>query len=105
MEKTKRVYIYKVDEALGIDGYRVFPGLVVLEKNEEVEFRNLSGKEATVKVKDGLVGAPFTDKIADKGSKTKKAKDTEQPLVTEYEVIVDGKKAKGNSDPVIIIDT
>lgn len=101
---TIRAYVYK--ESGLIDGYKVFPPLVVLSKNDKFELVNtVSNHDAFLTVP----GDPFdggkiqAEKIPPKsrsGQKTPK----DMLIAVEYEVKVDGKKASGNSDPVIIID-
>lgn len=95
-----RAYVYK--ETKGIDEYRVYPGVVVLQPNDDFELVNLSGDPATWKVPAGPFGPPSADVVNNGQGKTKKA--NAGPIAVEYKVIVKGKEAHGNSDPVIIID-
>ena len=96
--KKIRVYVFK--EGLGT--YRVYPGIVVLAKNDDMELVNLSGSEATWEVPAGPFGNAVSEKVGNKQGKTKRV--TDGPLAVEYQVKVSGFNAKGNSDPVIIID-
>ncbi len=101
---TIRAYVYEDSSLLGI--YKVFPPIVVLSKNDKFELVN------TVRDHDAFLtipGDPFdggaikSEKILPKsrsGQKTPK----DMLIAVEYQVKVDGKKATGNSDPVIIID-
>jgi hypothetical protein len=106
MAKKVRVYVFK--ETAGIDEYRVFPGIVVLEKNDDLELVNVSGDVAIWKMPAGPAGPfsnlPVTESVGNKTGKTKKVLADASAQAVEYVVEVNGKKAKGNSDPVIIID-
>jgi hypothetical protein len=103
MAKKVRVYVYK--ETKLIDEYRVYPGVVVLEKNDELELVNVSGDEATWEVPAGpFTAQPSSDPVANKHGKTKTVLANADAQAVEYVVKVNGKKAHGNSDPVIIID-
>ena len=103
MAKKVRVYVYLETEH--IDEYRVYPGVVVLEKNDELELVNVSGDEATWKMPAGpFSGEAVTEKVPNKKGKTKKVLADAEAQAVEYVVLVKGKKAQGNSDPVIIID-
>jgi len=103
MAKKVRVYVYKKTE--GIDEYRVFPGVVVLEKNDDLELVNVSGNVAIWRMPAGpFSNLPVTESVPNKHGKTKKVLANADAQAVEYEVLVNGKKAKGNSDPVIIID-
>ena len=101
---TIRAYVYK-DPGF-IDSYKVYPPLVVLTKNDKFQLVNtVSDHAAFLTIPDDpFEGGAITDlKIPAKtrsGEKTPK----EMLIAVEYEVKVDGKKASGNSDPVIIID-
>ena len=101
---TIRAYVYKNPGVF--DSYKVYPPIVVLSKNDKFELVN------TVDDHDAFLtipGHPFEgkeikgEKIGPRsrsGQKTPK----DALIAVEYEVKVDGKKASGNSDPVIIID-
>jgi hypothetical protein len=103
MAKKVRVYVYKDTE--GIDSYRVFPGIVILEKNDDLELVNVSGDTAIWRMPAGpFSNLPVTESVPNKNGKTKKVLSNAEAQAVEYEVLVKGKKAKGNSDPVIIID-
>ena len=103
MAKKVKVYVFK--ETAGIDSYRVYPGIVVLAKNDELELVNVSGADAHWKVPAGPFSeAPSNDLVKNKHGKTKTVPNTAAAQAVEYVVEVDGKKAHGNSDPVIIID-
>jgi len=96
-----RAYVYK--ETKGIDEYRVYPGIVIMKKNDDFELVNLSGDTAIWKTPAGLFDDEATAvPVADNSGVTKTAKPVAQ--AKEYSVEVNGKRAKGNSDPVIIID-
>jgi hypothetical protein len=101
---TKRAYVYKVPGL--IDGYKVFPPVIVLDQSDKFELVNtVDDHDAFLTIPDGPFtgGAVKGEKIGPKSKSTAK-----QPKAgtfgVEYEVKVDGKKASGNSDPVIIID-
>ena len=47
---------------------------------------------------------PVTESVPNKNGKTKTVKANAEAQAVEYVVEINGKKAKGNSDPVIIID-
>ena len=103
MPKKVRVYVYK--ETAGIDSYRVYPGVVILEKNDDFELVNVSGDTATLEMPAGpFSNAPVTDSVQNKQGKTKTVLANASAQAVEYVVKVKGKTAQGNSDPVIIID-
>jgi len=103
MAKKVRVYVYK--ETAGIDEYRVYPGIVVLEKNDDFELVNVSGDTAIYEMPAGpFANAPITESVQDKHAKNKTVLGNASAQAVEYVVKVNGKRAKGNSDPVIIID-
>jgi len=103
MAKKVRVYVYKKTE--GFDEYRVFPAVVVLEKNDDLELVNVSGDVAIWRMPAGpFSNLPVTESVPNKHGKTKTVLANATAQAVEYEVLVDGKKAKGHSDPVIIID-
>ena len=98
-----RAYVYKDTE--GIDGYRVYPPVVIIKANDDFELVNVSGDTATWKIPAGpFSDSPITESVPDKDAKSKKAKADSSGQAVEYVVIVNGKRAKANSDPVIIID-
>lgn len=99
----KRAYVYKETE--GIDEYRVYPGIVILQKNDDFELVNVSGTVAIWKMPAGpFANLPVTESVPNKQGKLKQVKADAEPQAVEYVVEINGKKAKGNSDPVIIID-
>ena len=99
----KRAYVYK--ETDGIDEYRVYPGIVILQKNDDFELVNVSGDVAIWKMPAGpFSDVPVTESVPNKQGKNKTVKANAQAQAVEYVVEVNGKRAKGNSDPVIIID-
>ena len=103
MAKKVRVYVYKETES--IEEYRVYPGIVVLEKNDDLELVNVSGDTAIWTMPAGPFShLPVTEPVPNKHGKTKKVLADAEAQAVEYVVEVNGKKAKGNSDPVIIID-
>ena len=106
MAKKVRVYVYKQSEFKElIDEYRVYPGIVVLEKGDDLELVNVSGDEATWEVPAGpFSDRPTSDRVPNKRGSTKKVLNNAEAQAVEYVVKVKGKKAHGNSDPVIIID-
>jgi len=97
----QRAYVYK--ETKGIDSYRVFPPVVVLGQGDQFELVNLSGDPAALTVKAGVFGGAVQQNIPHgQGSGIKVAGNA--AIAAEYKVVVKGKDAQGNSDPVIIID-
>ena len=98
-----RAYVYKDTE--GIDGYRIFPPVVVIKKNDDFELVNVSGDVAIWKMPAGpFSDLPVTESVPNKEGKTKTAKEDSAGMAVEYVVLVNGKRAKAHSDPVIIID-
>lgn len=102
------VWVYKDTD----DEYRVFPPAVVLKENEELEITNTTDEELQWWMEDSKAKS-LVPKSGKLGKKTKgKAGNAEhQDKTTAYPYIVEmtlanGKKqkAKGNSDPVIIIE-
>jgi hypothetical protein len=103
MANKRRVSVYKETE--GFDEYRVYPGIVILEKNDELELVNVSGDVAIWRMPAGpFADFPVTESVPNKTGKLKTVKSNAAPQAVEYVVEVNGQKAKGNSDPVIIID-
>ena len=103
MAKVK-AYVYKVPGF--IDGYQIYPPVVILNKGDTFQLVNtVDDHEAELSVPDGVFedGPVNKEKIgARKGSKEQTAKDT--IIGVQYKVKVDGKDASAHSDPVIIID-
>ena len=98
-----RAYVYKDTE--GIDGYRVYPPVVIMKANDDFELVNVSGDTAIWKMPAGpFSDVPVTESVSDKTGKTKTSKDNSEGMAVEYVVLVNGKRAKAHSDPVIIID-
>ena len=101
---TIRVYVYK--DSGFIDSYKVYPPIVVLSGNDKFELVNtVDNHDAFLTVpRDPFQGGPINnEKVVPKGRSGLKTPKNALAAV-EYEVKVDGKKASGNSDPVIIID-
>ena len=101
---TKRVYVYK-DSGL-FDSYKVFPPVIVIEQNDKFELVNtVADHEAILTIPDGpFVGGAVNGEHVGKKDKSTTKTPKPGPAAVEYEVKVDGHKAHGNSDPVIIID-
>jgi hypothetical protein len=103
MAKVK-AYVYKIPGL--IDGYKVYPPVVILNKGDKFQLVNTvddHDAELTVPAgvfEDGVVNKEKIDKRS--GSRELTAKDT--IIGVQYKVKVDGKDATGHSDPVIIID-
>ena len=101
---VKRAYVYKVPGL--VDAYKVFPPVIVVEKNDKFELVNTVGDhDAFLTIPDGPFegGAVKGERV---GPKTKSTAKTPREGVfgVAYEVKVDGQRAIANSDPVIIID-
>jgi hypothetical protein len=104
MAKLVRAYVYKQTTAF-LDEYRVYPGVVVLAKGDDFELVNVSGDTATWDMPAGpFSNVPDKVDVRNKQGKTKRVLANADPQAVEYVVEVNGKRAKGNSDPVIIID-
>ena len=101
---TKRVYVYR-DPGF-FDSYRVFPPVIVIEQNDKFEVVNtVDDHDAFVTIPDGTFqGAAIKDEKVTKKNKSGTKTPNAGPIGVEYKIKVDGKDAKGNSDPVIIID-
>jgi hypothetical protein len=101
---TKRVYVYR-DPGL-FDSYKVFPPVIVLDQNDKFEVVNtVADHDAFVTIPDGTFqGNAVKDQKVPKKSKSDTKTPQAGPIGVEYEIKVDGHKAHGNSDPVIIID-
>ena len=99
-----RAYVYK-DPGF-VDSYKVYPPLVLLSRNDKFELVNtVSDHEAFLTIPgDPFQGEPIKDEKIPKKSRSGQKTPKDMLFATEYEVKVDGKKASGNSDPVIIID-
>lgn len=111
MAETKRVYVYR-DEGL-IDSYKVFPAVVILRgkgagQKDKFELVNtLDDKEVSLTIPgDRFEDGPIKDVKIGPGQTygPKTPKDRNSPIGIDYEVKIGATKAKGNSDPVIIID-
>jgi hypothetical protein len=103
---TIRAYVYKDSGTVGSD-YRVFPAVVVLSKNDKFQLVNTTDHDATWTVPVDIFAKPITNDPVPKKSRSGEKIPKESldgPIGVEYEVKVDGHTAKGNSDPVIIID-
>ena len=101
---TIRAYVYK-DSGI-FDGYKVFPPLLVLSKNDKFELVNMvSDHDAFLTVPgDPFDGGKIQGEKISPRSRSSQKTPKDMLIAVEYEVKVDGKKASGNSDPVIIID-
>ena len=104
----RRAFVY-VDS----DGeYRVYPGVVVLEDPfgpaDKFKLINMTGVEFDVEIPAGAFGqGPVKEKLKGKGNQGDKIGPLKPETGGAYSYVVKdakGKKAKGNSDPVIIID-
>jgi hypothetical protein len=100
---TKRVYVYKKPGL--IDEYRVFPPVIVLDHRDKFELVNTADHDAFLTIPDDpFEGASVkAEKIPPK-SKSAEKQPKAGTFGVEYEVKINGKRAEGNSDPVIIID-
>ena len=101
---VKRAYVYKVPGL--VDAYKVFPPVIIVEKNDKFELVNtVDDHDAFLTIPDGPFegGAVKGERVGPKSKSTAKAP-REGIFGVEYEVKVNGLKAQGNSDPVIIID-
>ena len=103
-KETVRAYVYLTKDDAGNDLYRVHPGVVILQPGDELELVNVAGDEATWNVPAGPFGSAVSEKVKNKEGKKPKDAAKAGPMGVAYEVLVKGKKAQGNSDPVIIID-
>jgi hypothetical protein len=99
----KRAYVYK--ETKGIDEYRVYPGVVILDNaSDTFELVNLSGDPADLQVPAGVFDGGAVNQSIGNGNVSGDKTPLGGRRAAEYKVEVRGKRAKGNSDPVIIID-
>ena len=99
---TKRAYVYKE----GLE-YKVSPAVVILTKTDKFELVNTTDDDATWTVPVEIFDKPITREPLAKNSKSgeKKPKSSlNKPVGVGYEVKFGIARAKGNSDPVIIID-
>ena len=99
----EKVYVYKSG-----DGYRVFPAVVILKGGERLRVINATDVEMTAIFPEGAVKASkaVEKKIPGKGGKAD-VEARSQDIITTYTYTVEppkGAKAKGNSDPVLIIE-
>ena len=116
MASNKKAYVYADPEGV----LRVYPPVVVLEKdannppsNDTLTIVNLTNDEVVLAVPKGALkepqgGADVVAKLIGKGNGNNTATlATKDNGAYAYSVLEpkSGKKAKGNSDPVIIIDT
>jgi hypothetical protein len=101
---TIRAYVYR--DAGFIDSYKVYPAIVVLSRNDKFELVNtVDDHDAFWTVpKDPFSGGPINNEKVSPKSRSSQKTPKEILIAVEYEVKVNGKKASGNSDPVIIID-
>ena len=85
----------------------MFPPVVILGKGDKLEVVNtVADFDAFLTVADGVFeGGEIKKKpVGKKNTFTTREAEAAEFTVVEYQVEVDGKKATGNSDPVIIID-
>jgi hypothetical protein len=101
---TIRAYVYRAPGL--IDSYKVYPPLVVLSKNDKFQLVNTVSDHAAFLTIPGdpFEGAAIRDLKIESKARSGEKTPRETLNAVEYEVKVDGKKASGNSDPVIIID-
>src|SRR6476620_8888904 len=102
-----RAYVYVYETTSSGVSYKVFPPVVILGKGYKLEVVNtVEVFDAFLTVGDGVFeGGPLNkQKVVKKHTFTTREAEAAEFTVAEYEVEVDGKKATGNSDPVIIID-
>jgi len=91
---------------------RVYPPVIVLAAGtDDLEIVNSSNENVEVNIPDGVFqgnngNPPIKEKVnPGKSAKSAKAVGTAQAAVYTVTGLSSKKKAKGNSDPVIIIDT
>ena len=102
-----RAYVYVYETTSSGVSYKVFPPVVILGKGDKLEVVNtVADFDALLTVPAGVFeGGPLNkQKVVKKHTFTTREAEAAEFTVAEYEVEVDGKKATGNSDPVIIID-
>jgi hypothetical protein len=102
-----RAYVYVYETTSSGVSYKVFPPVVILGKGDKLEVVNtVADFDALLTVPAGVFeGGEIKKKpVGKKKTFTTREAEAEEFTVVEYEVEVDGKKATGNSDPVIIID-
>jgi hypothetical protein len=100
------VWVYKDSD----DEYRVYPPVVVLRKNDDLEIGNTTDEDLEWSTSQDALN-PASGKVGSgKKEKAGKARDQKKKYsaysytVTMTLTIGTKKKAKGNSDPVIIIE-
>ena len=101
---TKRVYVYKDPGLFG--SYKVFPPVIVIEQNDKFEVVNtVDDHDAFVTIPNGTFqGAAINGQKVEKKNKSDTKTPNVGPIGVEYKIKFNGQDAKGNSDPVIIID-
>jgi hypothetical protein len=106
---TIRAYVYR-DPGV-FDSYKVYPPIVIVSAGDTFELVNTVdekyAKYAEWTIPDQLEnekGYKDKEQIPPKGRSKNKLKKDAVVAAVEYKVKVDGHEAKGNSDPVIIID-
>ena len=102
-----RAYVYVYETTSSGASYKVFPPVVILGRGDKLEVVNtVDDFDALLSVPAGVFeGGEIKKKPVPKKDKfTTREADAAGFTVVAYEVEVDGKKATGNSDPVIIID-
>ena len=104
---TIRAYVYR-DEVF-IDSYKVYPPVVILDKNDKFELVNtVDDHEAVWTVRRDIFDGGLIDKKKigpgkKSGEKTPK-QSIQDAIGVDYQVEVNGHTAHAHSDPVIIID-
>lgn len=97
---TIKVFVFDLDGEL-----RVYPPVAVLRRNDEFELVNLSEENVDWQVRAGIFGEqPLNERVNAGTKKMKRVKS--EPTVASYKVTGRSSQrlARGNSDPVIIID-
>ncbi len=100
---TIRAYVFR-DPGV-FDSYKVYPPVVIVTAGDTFELVNtVHDKDAEWTVPDQFENGSKKEKIKPKDRSKNKLKRDAVVAAVEYKVKVDGHEAKGNSDPVIIID-
>ena len=109
MAKKVRVHVYESDSE-----FRVFPPVIELDASgpkDDLDFVNHTAEDMVCYFDAGLLGAgAISEAVGKQGGKSGIKKPHSQGAgnlkIAKYQVFMvqSGKKAKGNSDPVIIIE-
>lgn len=97
------VYVYKTSSS----EYRVEPGVVVLDGGDTIRVINATAAKIKVVVPKGAAKPPNTRKIGPAASGDFRTKSQGHGKIKAYSYKVStssGKKAHGNSDPILIIE-